>query len=86
MMSTNKCEKRKLKYEIIIEPEDLQYCGKCTYWERKKGHVYINKCLLFNKYLPSIIDPNSNNPERCGDCKLMAERFEKMPELDGGAR
>ena len=76
---------KNIKYEIIINPEDDRFCGSCTYkdlsnqyssnsycWQR------IYKCLLFNMTLCNSFE----KAERCGDCKLMTERFEKMPEID----
>jgi len=73
-----------LKYEIIIEPEDRQYCGKCTYRDERVEKIYngyfseFSNCLLFKERLGSY----KGNAERCGDCKLMCENFYKMPELD----
>lgn len=73
------------KYEIIIEPENGQNCGKCTFLGEitKKyfiGPYYQYYCSLFKKDL-NFKDGN-DLPERCGNCKILCETFEKLPEID----
>jgi len=70
------------KYEIVIQPQDGQYCGKCTYTIKMlKGSPSFAynefKCLLFRR----ILENNNNKPLRCGDCKLITINLEVMPEL-----
>jgi len=71
---------KNIKYEIVICPEDDHLCGKCTY-KYKEGSIYGTsnyKCLLFGNDLYGF----DRKTQRCGDCKLLTERFIKMPELD----
>ena len=79
------------KYEIIIKPEDKRYCGDCTYKEIVQfkdsiTHAVFEEwcCMLFDKqlsrWLANIELPVK--PERCGDCRDLTDRFEKMPEID----
>jgi len=84
-MNISNTIKRNKKYEIIIQPENDQYCGKCTYRSVSKLHsIYddVYECLLFNKRVVTSMD--NNKSERCGDCKILTERFMRMPELEEG--
>lgn len=73
------------KYEIVIKPEDDQFCGGCTYKTRLLEYDGIYGmtpygCMLFDKPLSNNLD--YEKVERCGDCKILIERFIKMPELE----
>ena len=81
------------KFEIIIEPEDKEYCGNCTYKEIGQfkdliAHAVCEDwyCMLFDKslcrWIANIEQPVK--PERCRDCRDLTERFEEMKELDMG--
>ena len=75
--------KSKIKYEIIIAPEDSQHCGKCTYRTKalRQGYGFTLQeysCLLFHR----ILDSEKQKPTRCFECKMMIANFEKMPELE----
>jgi hypothetical protein len=74
------------KYEIVIQPKDDQYCGKCTYKAKElKGSPAFAyneyKCLLFHRILST---ERNNKPSRCVECKLVISNLEKMPELEEG--
>jgi len=77
-----------MKYEITIGPATDQYCGQCTY--KKMNHKGFPGgefdewyCMLFDKILSSWgVYELKEKPTRCGDCKLLTERFMNMPELD----
>jgi len=79
-----------MKYEIIIEPENEQYCGKCNYKIKDSEMQLFGtaidtwKCMLFGSELVSWhpLYRDDTPPFRCGECKLLTERFMKMPELD----
>lgn len=76
-----------MKHEIIIEPKDKQYCGKCNYKTMEpissRGTQYrMWSCMLFQKILSSWDSSLGNEIARCGDCKILTRNFEKMPELE----
>lgn len=64
------------KYEIIIEPEDEQHCGKCQYLDDRWTIGYGNfrelkwYCTLLDKDLNYKVKNLSELelPERCDDC------------------
>lgn len=68
-----------MKYEMIIETKDGQTCaGKCTYLGEVEYYVKYYRCVLFKKTLNS----KGESPKRCGDCKMLCETFEKLPEIE----
>ena len=80
--------KIKMKYEIIIQPQDDQYCGKCTYKEINDKRHFLTGfndwyCLLFNRILGSWdFRDKEERPTRCYECKKLTTNFMNMPELD----
>jgi hypothetical protein len=78
------------EFEIIIKYP----CSKCSFLEYKKFSNFsfqrVWTCLLFDRELITssgmlcLNENDSNICTQCGECKLMIERFKKIPEQTEG--